>query len=133
MIGTMEIRKLSEKDSDLIEKMDTGIENDYVIHVFSRLTQGDNHLFGLFKGGEIAVVGGFTIYKKSYAMLGRLRSDRKFRGQNLATELNQYLMKKAFQMENIKWVGANTQEDNYPARRVLQKLRLPHEFLYMGR
>jgi GNAT superfamily N-acetyltransferase len=125
MIDTMEIRKLSEEDSNLIEKMDTGIENDYVVQVLSRLTEGNNHLFGLFKDGEIAVVGGFTIYKKRYAMLGRLRSARKFRGQNLATELNQFLIKKVNEMEGVQWVGANTEEDNYPARRVLEKLGLP--------
>ena len=36
----MDIRKLDIEDIDLVRSMDTGIKNDYVIHVFTRLTEG---------------------------------------------------------------------------------------------
>lgn len=124
MIRTMAIRRLHGEDLELFKDMDTGIEDDYVLRVFDQLTEGNNRLFGLFINDQIAVIGGFTLFKKRYAMLGRLRTDRRFRGQNLATELNRYLIKEAFHIDGIDWVGANTQEDNFPAKRVLKKLGL---------
>lgn len=57
-------------------------------------------------------------------MLGRLHSDIRFREKNLAKNLNHYLIEKAFQIKEISWVGANTQKNNLPAKRVLEKLGL---------
>lgn len=49
--------------------MDTGITDDYILWIFSRLTEGNNHLYGFFSGGELAVTGGFAIYKISMPCL----------------------------------------------------------------
>ncbi|MHA6251750.1 GNAT family N-acetyltransferase [Oceanobacillus sp. CAU 1775] len=128
----MDIRKLDASDFLLVKNMDTGMEDDYVLRVFPRLTEGNNHLFGLFIDGELAVICGFTIFKKKYAMLGRLRSDKRFRGKNLATTLNEFVIKEALRMDGVKWVGANTEEDNTPARRLLERLGLKEQAMLHG-
>ncbi|MFD2045476.1 GNAT family N-acetyltransferase [Ornithinibacillus salinisoli] len=116
------IRLLHSDDYPLLETMDTGIEDDYVKRVFHRLSTGDNRLYGLFLGDQLVSLGGINIYAKRYAMLGRLRSDRRFRGQDFATKVMTYMLKEAFLIDGIQWVGANTQEENVPARRVMEKI-----------
>lgn len=128
----MNIRKISAADFTLVEAMDTGIEEDYIIRVFPRLVEGNNHMYGLFIDKKLAVICGFTIFKNKYAMLGRLRSDRNFRGRNLATTLNEFLIEEALQMDGVEWVGANTQEDNVPARKVLERLGLKEQMALHG-
>ncbi|WP_088035323.1 GNAT family N-acetyltransferase [Evansella clarkii] len=119
------IRKLSENDFHFLKAMDTGIEDDYVERIFDRLTSGTHHLYGMFDGDHMICMGGYTIFAGKYAMLGRLRCDQRFRGKNNATKLIASVMDQAYQEPGIKWVGANTQEENIPARRVLEKLGLP--------
>ncbi len=127
------IRLLTKEDYYLFEAMDTGLENDYIKLFFSRLTTANNCLYGLFFEGNLACVGGFTVYANRYAMLGRLRSDRRYRGRSFATEMMAFLRKKALEMSGIKWVGANTEEHNKPARRVLEKIGLtPHDAMYVA-
>ncbi len=126
-----QIRMLTSEDFPYLEAMDTGIEDDYVMRIFHRLTIENHRLYGLFIDGQMASMGGYTIFAGRYAMLGRLRSDRRFRGNNLATQLISYIMNEAFQVDGIQWVGANTQEYNTPARRVVEKLRLkPYVMLH---
>lgn len=121
---TQQIRRLHANDYYLFAAMDTGIENDYVSRVFHRLIDGSNILYGLFIDNQLASVGGYTVYAKQYAMLGRLRSDRRYRGNDLATKLMSYVVEEARQQKDIIWIGANTQEDNLPAQRVLEKIDL---------
>ncbi|SHG27419.1 GNAT family N-acetyltransferase [Ornithinibacillus halophilus] len=116
------IRLLNEEDYPLLEAMDTGKSEDYVKRIFDRLITGPNRLYGLFSDGKLASVGGYSIYAKRYAMLGRLRSDMRFRGKNFATKLMEFVKDEAFKVDEIHWVGANTQEENFPARRVLEKM-----------
>ncbi|MET3683712.1 GNAT superfamily N-acetyltransferase [Alkalibacillus flavidus] len=132
MIDTMQIRPLTIDDESLIANMQTGIEDDYVVRVFERLVTHDNQrLFGLFSGGELASIAGYTIYQEQYGMLGRLRSDQRYLGNGHATTIVQYAIDQLKQRDDIKWIGANTQLHNYPAKRVLEKLNLPQlEMLY---
>ncbi|SET18843.1 Acetyltransferase (GNAT) domain-containing protein [Oceanobacillus limi] len=118
------IRVLHNDDYPSLEKMETGNEDDYVKRVFQRLSSGQNRLYGLFVDGQLASLGGISIYAKHYVMLGRLRSDIRFRGNDFATEIMAYMMNESFQMEGIHWIGANTQEENLPARRVMKKIGL---------
>lgn len=121
------IKTLKLEDYPYLEAMQTGIEDDYVKRIFERLVTTDNNrLFGLFLGEQLASVCGYTIFAGSYAMIGRIRSDIRFRGMDLATKLTAHVLDAAFQLPHIQWVGANTQEENTPARRVLEKLGL-HE------
>lgn len=126
------IRTLKMEDLPYLEAMQTGIEDDYVKRIFERLvTTENNRLFGLFLGEQLASVCGYTIFAGSYAMIGRIRSDIRYRGKDLATKLTAHVLKAAFELPNIQWVGANTQEENAPARRVLEKLGLyEHPPLY---
>ncbi|MUK87930.1 GNAT family N-acetyltransferase [Ornithinibacillus sp. L9] len=118
------IRVLTSKDFPYLKEMNTGIEDDYVIRIFDRLSTEPNRLYGLFIEDQLVSLGGISIYMNRYAMLGRLRSDRRYRGNDFATKLMAFMMNEAFQIEGIQWVGANTQEENIPARRVMDKIGL---------
>ncbi|WNF36663.1 GNAT family N-acetyltransferase [Bacillaceae bacterium IKA-2] len=125
------IRMLHSEDYPYLEAMDTAIEDDYVGRIFHRLTTGNHRMYGLFLDKQMVSMGGYSIFSGRYAMLGRLRSDRRFRGNEFATELLAYIKNEASQVSGIQWVGANTQEDNIPARRVIEKLELtPYSVLH---
>ncbi|PSL41462.1 acetyltransferase (GNAT) family protein [Planomicrobium soli] len=116
------IRRLTLEDFPFLEAMETGIEDDYVKRIFERLvTTENNRLYGLFLDNQLTSVCGYTIFADCYAMIGRIRSDIRFRGQALATQLTIYVRDEAFKLPRIQWVGANTQEENEAARRVLEK------------
>lgn len=118
------IRQLNPEDLPLLETMKTGIEDDYILRVYSRISSGSSRMYGLFQERQLASIGGYTIFAKQYVMLGRMRSDLRFRGKNLSTQLMAYIMEQAFQLPAIQWIGANTQLDNASARRVMDKLNL---------
>ncbi|SFD39833.1 hypothetical protein SAMN05216238_101155 [Lentibacillus persicus] len=128
---TKTIRILNENDYYDYEQMDTGIEFDYVGRIFDRLTSGNNRLYGLFLDGQLVSVGGYSIYAKSYAMLGRLRSDCRFLGNGFSTDVMNHVLSEVQKLDGIQWVGANTQEHNISAQRVLEKIGLtPHITLH---
>ncbi len=118
------IRTLNSDDFQHVEAMNTGIEDDYIKRVFNRLITGNNRLYGLFLADQMVSLGGHSIYASRYVMLGRLRTDRRYMGNGFSTELMNHMMNKAFQINGIKWVGANTQEFNMPARHVLERTGL---------
>lgn len=110
------------EDLPFLKAMETGIEDDYVKRIFKRLVTTDNNrLYGLFVGEQLASVCGYTIFSDRFAMIGRIRSDLRFRGKDLATQLTIHVRNEAFKLPDILWVGANTQEENTAARRVLEK------------
>lgn len=110
------------EDLPFLKAMETGIEDDYVKRIFKRLVTTDNNrLYGLFVGEQLASVCGYTIFSNRFAMIGRIRSDLRFRGKDLATQLTIHVRNEAFKLPDILWVGANTQEENTAARRVLEK------------
>lgn len=120
-----EIRQLSIIDLPAVEAMQTGIEDDYIIRIFDRLAAPPHRLFGLFVDNQIVSMAGYTIYAKHYAMVGRLRSDIRFKGNGYSTKLTSYVFNEASKEKNIVWVGANTQEENTAAQRVLERNHLP--------
>lgn len=126
------IRVLTKEDLPSLKAMETGIEDDYVIRVFDRISSGNNKLFGLFTNGRLVSVGGLTVFAKQYAMLGRMRSDLRFRGNDLSTVLMSKVLEEAFKLPDIQWVGANTQEENLPAQRVLRKISLAEHHVSYG-
>ncbi|WP_077324706.1 GNAT family N-acetyltransferase [Virgibacillus siamensis] len=126
------IRLLQDDDKPLVEAMDTGIENDYVLRVFDRLSREPNRIYGLFQDGQLVSIGGISIYANTYAMLGRIRTDRRFKKKGYASEIMSYIKDVAFRDEKIQWVGANTQEENLPARRVMEKIGLSEYTMLHG-
>lgn len=126
------IRVLTKKDLPHLKAMETGIEDDYVIRVFDRISTGNNKLFGLFAGDQLASIGGLTVFAKQYAMLGRMRSDLRFRGNDFSTSLMTKVLEEAFSIPDVQWVGANTQEENIPAQRVLKKIGLAERHISYG-
>lgn len=126
------IRALTKKDLPKLKAMETGIEDDYVIRVFDRISTGNNKLFGLFTDGQLVSVGGLTVFAKQYAMLGRMRSDLRFQGNDLSTSLMSKVLEETFKIPDIQWVGANTQEKNIPAQRVLKKIGLAERHISYG-
>ncbi|WP_188206638.1 GNAT family N-acetyltransferase [Alkalibacillus aidingensis] len=126
MIDTIQIRPLQLDDADHLQNMQTGIEDDYVVRIFDRLIESDEHaLYGLFTEGQLVSVAGYSVFKDQYAMLGRLRSDQRFLGNGYATTLIESIVDYLQKDDQIKWIGANTQLHNFPALRVLEKLRIP--------
>lgn len=118
------IRQLGLDDLHYLEEMETGIEDDYILRVYNRISSGSSRLYGLFVDDHLASIGGYTIFAQHYIMLGRMRSDLRYRGYNLSTQLMSYIMEQAFTLPTIQWVGANTQQENTSARRVMDKLGL---------
>ncbi|MBT2583422.1 GNAT family N-acetyltransferase [Planococcus sp. ISL-109] len=118
------IRPLTGEDFQALQEMQTGIDDDYVIRVFDHISNGHNRLFGLFQDGHLASIGGYTIFAGSYVMLGRMRSDLRFRGLNLSTRLMAHVRNAALEHKGICFVGANTEESNIPAQRVLENIGL---------
>lgn len=115
------LRQLYPEDIHHFAAMDTGIEDDYIFAFFDRFATEPNRLFGLFIGNQLAAIAGYSIFAGHYAMLGRLRSDRRYQGRSLATDLMTYVKEAAWLADGVKWVGSNTEEKNIPARRVLEK------------
>ncbi|HSP21157.1 MAG TPA: GNAT family N-acetyltransferase [Planococcus sp. (in: firmicutes)] len=119
------IRKLSPEDFPAFDAMESGVEDDYVKRIFKDIASTERHqLYGLFVEGQLVSLCGLSVFAGSYAMIGRIRSDIRFRGQAFATRLTAYVIEEAQKRPNIRWIGANTQEANLPARRVLEKLGL---------
>lgn len=119
------IRKLSTEDYPAFDAMDSGIEDDYVKRIFQDIVSAKRHqLYGLFVDDRLMSICGVSVFSGTYAMIGRIRSDIRFRGQAFATRLTAHVIGEAKNWPNVRWIGANTQEENLPARRVLEKLGL---------
>lgn len=126
------IRKLAPHDFPAFDAMQSGIEDDYVKRIFKDIASTERHqLYGLFKDGQLVSLCGLSVFAGSYAMIGRIRSDIRFRGQAFATQLTAFVIEEAKKWPGVHWIGANTQEENLPARRVLEKLGLqPYKPMY---
>ncbi|WLR49332.1 GNAT family N-acetyltransferase [Halobacillus litoralis] len=124
MEQVMNVKPLTIEDYPTLKEMDTGIEDDYVVRIFDRLVTSDSHeLFGLFQNGQMLAVGGYSLFgKDKFAMLGRLRSDRRFQLKGNATELLKPVVDQLKKDPRVSWIGANTHLGNLSARRVLEKL-----------
>lgn len=127
-----EIRQLGTYDIKHIQQMQTNVVDDYIPHAFYNLIEYPNILYGLFVDGMLASVAGYTVFARKLAMLGRLRSDVRFHGYGFATELMAFVRDQAFKHQQIRWVGANTQRDNKPTHRVLEKIGFKHHMTSMG-
>lgn len=119
-------RQLSIKDFELYKKMETQLEDDYMLHVFDRITSDGNALFGLFQDGELIAVAGYTLFAGQFAMMGRLRSDSRYRKNGFGTLITEYIYNEAKKHSGIKWIGANTEKHNTAAQKVLKKMEVPH-------
>lgn len=127
-----DIRKLGPDDDIHIRGMQTNVADDYIPEAFQHLVAPPNVLYGLFVDGELASIAGYTTFSGELAMLGRLRSDIRFHGHGFATEIMAYIREEAFKNPDICWVGANTQAENKPTHRVLEKIGLSHHMTAYG-
>ena len=123
---SVSFRQLTAVDFDLYKNMETGLEDDYMLKVFDRLTTKGNALFGLFEDETLVAVAGYTLFAGEFAMLGRLRSDKRHRQNGYGTKITEYILNEARQTPSVKWIGANTELHNKPAQKVLEKIGLPH-------
>ncbi|MCP8617664.1 GNAT family N-acetyltransferase [Salirhabdus salicampi] len=132
---TLQIRQLQQSDLPSLEQMDTGIEDDYVIRIFSDLVKSERHeMYGLFRDENLVTIAGYSLFANHFAMLGRLRSDRRFTAKGYATELMKTVIEELKRKSFVKWIGANTQRNNISARKVLQKLGMQsHTTVYSSK
>ncbi len=122
----LQVRQLTPEDLPALERMKTGIKDDYVIHIFDRLMESPTQkLFGLFKQKQLISIAGYSLFGQcQFAMIGRLRSDLRYRAQGYATELLAHVTDHIKKLNTVKWMGANTHVHNLSARRLLEKAGL---------
>src|SRR5690625_7337712 len=77
-------------------------------------------------------IGGYSVFARHYAMLGRLRTDQRYKGSGLSTALMRHIMNEVLQQKTIQWVGANTQQHNHPAQLVIEKTGLSRQTTLYG-
>ncbi len=124
--GTLHIKVLTESDINTLEQMDTGIKDDYVLRIFPDLIKRENNVvYGLFEDDHMISIAGYTLFANQYAMLGRLRSDRRYTSQGHATNLLRFIIRDLEALPNIKWIGAHTEVNNEAAKKVMSKLGIP--------
>lgn len=117
------IRPLTNADFTLYQQMKTGVDNDYMLMVFERLvTPPDNYLYGLFHDEALASVAGYTYFPGGNVMLGRLRSDVRFRQLGYPTQLLHYLVDTIQQDPSVHFIGGYTHISNVAAKKILAKL-----------
>lgn len=116
------MRQLHVDDLDVYKSMPTGIEDDYIARFYERISSQNNKLFGLFEGDDLIATAGYTLFAGRYAMLGRLRTSQYVRGKNVGTDVLVRVLELAKKDPAVKWIGANTEEYNGPAMRVLEKI-----------
>ncbi|MFG6148077.1 GNAT family N-acetyltransferase [Halobacillus sp. B23F22_1] len=119
----LQARQLTMNDLAAFKMMETGIDDDYVIRIFDRLVESPTQeLFGLFLNEQLISLAGYSLFGQDrFAMIGRLRSDLRYRGQGYATELLKPVINHIKDEKKVKWIGANTHVSNYSARRLLEK------------
>jgi GNAT superfamily N-acetyltransferase len=119
----MFIRRCTVQDTEAVERMPTGFENDYVKRIFPYIVN-DDILYGAFEGKELLALCGYGVYGGRYAVLGRMRTALPARGKGIATRLTMFVREQVRREKELVWYGLTTQEDNLPARRVADRIGL---------
>lgn len=119
------VRRLTLADYSFIQNMQTNIQDDYILHVFPELVQSQtDKVFGLFVNDQLVTIAGYSLFPGGHAMLGRLRSDIRYRTSGYATKLLYSIIDHLHGLTGISWIGANTNTHNKAARKVLDKLEM---------
>ncbi|WP_181186004.1 GNAT family N-acetyltransferase [Alkalicoccus urumqiensis] len=119
-----EIRRLTQEDYDLYCGMELGAGRDYIRDVYHRLVESPGRMYGWFEEGHLAATAGWSLTADTFAMLGRLRTDVRFRGRGIAGKLMEEVRALAGQETGAHWIGGFTEIENKPARRVLEQAGL---------
>ncbi|MGA9290656.1 MAG: GNAT family N-acetyltransferase [Anaerobacillus sp.] len=117
------IRKLAAEDTDIVKKMKTGIEGDYVLRILHKLIE-DDHILGYFEKGKLVGIAGMSIYENECAVLGRLRTHVEYRGRSIASKLMNHLRMEALENPNIVWTGYATEATNIAGNRLASSLSM---------
>lgn len=125
------IRLLNIKDFQLYNEMQTGVKDDYMLRIFDQLvTSSHQYLYGYFHDQQLVSVAGFTYFPGGNVMLGRLRSDQRFRHQGHSTQLLRYLVDLLTHDRQVTFIGGYTQVTNTPAKNILEKLSFSYVDTY---
>lgn len=117
------IRLLKFEDLKIYKKMQTGVKKDYMLDVFKRLTTTkENRLFGYFVDDTLVAVAGYTYFPGGNVMLGRLRSDHRYRKQGYPTKLLTALVKRLSSDITVRFIGGYTHISNIPAKKIMSRL-----------
>ncbi|WP_169525400.1 GNAT family N-acetyltransferase [Pseudalkalibacillus hwajinpoensis] len=125
------IRKLTAADIEEVTGMETGIEDDYVIRIFSKLIE-ENYMLGYFEAHTLVGIAGVTIYEGEVAVLGRLRTHKEYRGRGIASTLMNQLKKESFHSLDMDWVGYATEMNNIAGNRMARHLQMNLEAIVVS-
>lgn len=119
-------RQLASADYPAFLAMQTGISHDYITDIFPEAV---NHeaTYGIFVDNQLIAMGAITRLADHYAILGRVRTDDRYRRQGVSTACLQELTHITAADPTIQWIGLATEVDNHSMRRVAEKL--PFAFL----
>ncbi|HEX6923738.1 MAG TPA: GNAT family N-acetyltransferase [Bacillales bacterium] len=119
--STVQFRRLDSADFESLKQMDTGIENDYVVRIFPYSVDTEA-TFGAFIDNQLVCIAAYTIFAGHYAVLGRLRTDRRFRGRGIATKLLTELCRELDGKSDITWIGLATELSNHAVQHIAGQL-----------
>ncbi|HEU5139878.1 MAG TPA: GNAT family N-acetyltransferase, partial [Bacillales bacterium] len=120
--STVEIRRLADGDFEAFKQMKTGIENDYVTRIFQRSVNTEP-TYGAFVNDQLVSLAAYTLFAGRYAVLGRLRTDLRFRGRGIATQLLTELCSELDERHpGVAWIGLATELRNHPVQHIANHL-----------
>lgn len=121
MLSSIQIRQLTSDDYESFKEMDTGIEDDYVLRIFPHSVHQEA-TFGIFHYDRLVSIAAYTVFAGQYAILGRVRTDRRYRQNGLSSILLSDLCRKIDHSEKISWVGLATELNNLAMQSISKNL-----------
>ena len=112
-----------KEDKAAYLRLDTGLDDDYVIDEFEDMAAKGNFYKATSEDGDLMGVCELRPVTTRYAYLGAARTGRQFRGQGVATALTAYVIDEA-RARGFGWIGLCTYVNNLPAQRVAEKVGL---------
>ncbi|HET7628413.1 MAG TPA: GNAT family N-acetyltransferase [Bacillales bacterium] len=117
------IRRLSVNDYEALQQLQSGIADDYVLRIFRESVRREA-TYGVFSAGRLLAMAAYSLYAGRYAVLGRVRTDARYRGHGLATKLLSLICGEIERQETADWIGLSTEWSNGAMRHVAEKLKL---------
>lgn len=128
-MGDITLKQITKANQIDVFKMETGLKEDYVLRILPQLIENEP-VYGAYRNDELVAIAGYTLFANSFAILGRLRTAMAYRGNGIATQLLQKVMKIAIEKHSIDWIGLTTLDDNLPVHHIAKNLGMAHMTSY---